>query len=81
MKKLRLFLGAIAFVFAFATAFAFKAEPAAVNPAQLVGGVCETVQVACDGNAIPCKRDIGGTSTAIFDKQTSACPELQMDDN
>lgn len=80
MKKLRLFLGAIAFVFAFATAFAFKAEPTAVNPARLVNGACQTVSVpTCEGGQTPCKRDVSGTVTAIFDQQTSACPQLYME--
>jgi len=82
MRKFRLFLGAIAFFFAFATAFAFRTAPAAINPAYVHPTLgCTTVSVTCTGNDIPCEKDLGTPGPGIqkiYDKQTSACPELKM---
>lgn len=80
MKRIRLFLGVIAFTFALASALAFKVAPAAVNPAYLDDGVCTTVSVICDGANQPCVKDLGGQigSQQIYDKQTTSCSELKM---
>lgn len=80
MKTFRLFLGAIAFVFAFATAFAFRAavvQPSYIHPDT---GACTNVSISCSGDAITCNKDLGSPLgfKNIHDNQPSSCVVLKM---
>lgn len=77
MKKARLFLGAIVFMFAVASAFAFKVSSTAIEPAILVSGSCIKQEVTCSGGNNDCELQ-DGTKVREFISETSCGNVLQM---
>lgn len=80
MKKISVFMSAMAFFFAIATAFAFKPADTIVHGYK-VGNECRQTIVECDGDSQACQLDVpedGIAAPVAVGDFNSGCAQLRM---